>query len=45
MIWADQPQVYLETLQEIQNKYFLFFLYYRWPDDVTIRISGLRDKF
>lgn len=49
IIWGDQPQMYLENIEKVQNKYFLLhFLYYkkynRWPDYGTIRITRLQEE-
>lgn len=48
IIWEQQPQMYLDTLEKVQNK-FLRYLYYkkyhRWPDYNEIRTQTLRQEF
>lgn len=48
IIWGQQPQVHLEALEKVQNK-FLRYLYFkkhhRWPDYGTIRSTMLREEF
>nr|CAH7750893.1 unnamed protein product [Callosobruchus chinensis] len=48
VIWANLPQVYVQTVEKVQNK-FLRYLYFkefgRWPDFHSVRTTYLRTRY